>query len=192
MNAPRLEPSCHAPRGIHGTLKAVVNDYLRTRAEGEARYLRFYQVQRSLPDAIEKAAMAELPGGRRFSHQRRIPRVVLQRAKEALLAVSADLAACGSFDQLHALVEQTIEPIRGVGRLMVYDTAHRLGAYLRLSPDLVYVHAGVQAGLRVLGLDHRAAKVSLADLPAPFARLRPEQVEDCLCIYKRQFSRITP
>lgn len=105
-------------------------------------------------------------------------------AKTALLAV--DSSVCISFDDLYDLVAATIGPIPGIGELAIYDTAHRLGAYLQLSPKFVYVHAGVRAGLGALKIDHRRQKIAVSELPPAFQRLRPEQVEDCLCIYKRQ------
>lgn len=169
-------------------LAAIVNEYLEDKAPGEARYLRFYQTRSTATEAITKATMAELPSGKRFSHQRRIAGATLRMATAALLAT--DLSACRTFHELYELVHGTIGHIDGIGRLTIYDTAHRLGAYFGLSPDLVYVHAGVRDGLRALGLNHRVPRISVRDLPPAFHRLRPEQVEDCLCIYKRRFRSI--
>lgn len=67
------------------TLGGIVAAYLRDYAEAEVRYLRFYQIQKTLPVAITKAALAELPNGGRFSHQWRIPGTVLAQARDALL-----------------------------------------------------------------------------------------------------------
>lgn len=175
---------CRPDSRSYDSNKAIVDKFLRDKAPGEDAYLRFYRIQRSLAAAVEKSAMAELPSGKRFSHQRRIPRSKLLAAKTALMAV--DLSVCSSFDELYDLVATTIGPIPGVGELTIYDTAHRLGAYLQLSPRFVYVHAGVRAGLRALKIDHRRQKIAVSELPPAFRRLRPEQAEDCLCIYKRQ------
>jgi hypothetical protein len=168
-------------------LEEIVQTYMHHNAPGEERYLKFYRIQRTLADAVEKAAMAELPNGKRFSHQRRIPRAVLTKAKEALLKV--DVKSCRNFDELSDLVRATIGPIRGIGELTIYDTAHRLGAHLRLSPEFVYIHAGVRVGLKALGLSHRSRKLSMHDLPPAFHRLTPEQVEDCLCSYKHELQQ---
>jgi hypothetical protein len=165
----------------------TVRAYLDYNAAGEERYLEFYRVQRTLADAVEKSAMAELPSGKRFSHQRRIPRAVLAEAKAGLLR--ADLKSCGTFDKLLQLVTRTVGGMHGIGELTIYDTAHRIGAYLRLRPEFVYVHAGVRTGLRALGLNHRVSKLTLKELPRAFWKLRPEQAEDCLCIYKRKLAQ---
>jgi hypothetical protein len=162
------------------TLEEIVAAYLRDHAEGEACYLRFYQIQKSLPDAITKSALAALPNGGRFSHQRRIPGPVLIQARDALLKL--DYSNVHTFAELYEKVAAALRPIRGIGILTIYDTAHRLGAYLKLSPDQVYLHAGVRVGAKALGLGEWRAKLPMS----AFQRLRPEQVEDCLCIYNRQ------
>lgn len=166
------------------TLEGIVEAYLRDHADGETRYLRFYQIQRSLPDAITKAALAELPNGRRFSHQRRIPGSVLAQARDALLKL--DYSKVRTFAELYEKVAVALRPIHGIGLLTIYDTAHRIGAFLKLSPEQVYLHAGVRTGARALGLGDWRAKLPMSVFPPAFQRLRPEQVEDCLCIYKRQ------
>ena len=166
------------------TLEGIVAAYLRDHAEEEARYLRFYQIQKSLPDAITKAALAELPNGGRFSHQWRIPGPVLAQARDALL--SLDYNTVRTFAELYEKVAVALRPIRGVGLLTIYDTANRIGAYLKLSPEQVYLHAGVRTGAKALGLGDWQSKLPMSVFPSAFQRLRPEQVEDCLCIYKSQ------
>ena len=169
-------------------LAAIVQSYLDCNARTEDRYLEYYRIQRNFADAITKSAMAELPGGGRFSHQRLIPKSVLCAAKDALLNV--DVTQARNFDELHRLVRNTIGPIKGVGALMVYDTAHRIGAYLKLRPQFVYLHAGVKSGAKALGLDYRTDKLPMSALPKAFHRLLPEQAEDCLCIYKDALKKI--
>ena len=168
-------------------LDRIVQTYLDNHAAGEERYLRFYAIQRTLPDAITKAALAELPNGNRFSHQRRIPGPVLVQAREALLRL--DYRALKTFAELYELVAQALRPICGIGLLTIYDTAHRLGAYLKLSPDHVYLHAGVRIGAKALGLPDWKDKLPMSVFPEAFQKLRPEQVEDCLCIYKSELER---
>ncbi len=164
------------------SLEGIVAAYLRYRAEDQGRYLRFYQIQKSLPDAITKAAMAELPNGGRFSHQRRIPGPILAKARDALLKL--DYHKVSTFTELYKQVASELRPIRGVGLLTIYDIAHRLGAYLKLSPEYVYLHAKVRDGAKALGLEFRLEKLPMPVFPPAFQRLRPEQIEDCLCIYR--------
>ena len=95
-----------------------------------------------------------------------------------------DVKKCRSFDELHSLVEKTIGSFSGIGELTVYDTAHRLGAYLGLRPEYVYLHAGTLEGAKALGIKTNEKKIAISRLPAEFKRLSPEQIEDCLCVYK--------
>lgn len=166
------------------TLEGIVAAHLCDHAPVQARYLRFYQIQRNLSDAITKAAMAELPSGGRFSHQEQIPEAVLAQARDVLLPLGYSDAS--TFAELYEKVAVALRPIRGIGLLTIYDTAHRLGAYLKLSPEEVYLHAGVRVGAKALGLDDRPAKLPMSIFPPAFQKLSPEQVEDCLCIYNSQ------
>jgi hypothetical protein len=47
-----------------------------------------------------------------------------------------------------------------------------------------YLHAGVRVGARALGIGGDSFEPKI--LPKPFARLAPSEIEDCLCIYKKQ------
>lgn len=167
---------------------AIVQTYLGRNAESEDRYIRFFRIQNTLADAVTKAAMAELPGGGRFSHQWKIPTSALTAARDALLKI--DLSQAQSFHELHAIIAKTIGPIGGIGELTIYDTAHRIGAFLGLRPESVYLHAGVRSGAKAIGLDYRAATLPISVFPKPFQKLLPEQVEDCLCIYKEDLKAI--
>jgi hypothetical protein len=71
--------------------------------------------------------MAELPSGKRFGHQWRIPGSVLRKA--AMRLVQANVESARSFEELLQLVSDTIGNIHGIGELTVYDTAHRIGAH---------------------------------------------------------------
>jgi hypothetical protein len=74
---------------------------------------------------------------------------------------------------------------------MVYDTSLRIGAKLGFEPKHVYLHAGTRVGARALGLDTSASYLRASELPAPLRALRPHEIEDALCIFKRQFKHLT-
>lgn len=163
-------------------LSKVVEDYIarhRTRAQRE---LRYYAIQRSLSDTIHEAALSRLPSGKRHPHQRRIPRRVLIEAERALQQEADRLSYASSFSELYGYVEATIGNIRGIGALAAYDIAHRIGSYLKLEPELIYLHAGTRDGARVLGVHGKT--VHRSKLPRELRRLDPAEIEDCLCIYK--------
>ena len=130
---------------------AIVKDYTSRHPERARRELRYYIIQRSLQDAIREAALSRLPGGKRHSHQRRIPLHVLQAAERRLQAIAGQVQTAKSFAELHRLIERHIKPIRGIGDLAVYDIAHRIGMYLQHAPEAVYLHAGTREGARRRG-----------------------------------------
>jgi hypothetical protein len=82
-------------------------------------------------------------------------------------------------------VAETIGGIPGIGDLTVYDTAIRIAAHRGLSPRRVYLHAGTRDGARALGVPRDRAWV----MPRELRRLRPMEIEDCLCIYKAELRR---
>lgn len=142
----------------------------------------FYRSLRSLAEVVDRAGSARTPNGLRHSHQRRIPASVLQAAHATLSR--ADFGWCHTFEDLHQALSGLILGIRGIGELMVYDTALRIGAYLGLEPETVYLHAGTRTGARALGLRGEGGRLAMSRLPAALRQLSAREAEDCLCIYK--------
>lgn len=172
------------------SFKEVVQDYIaryRDRANDELASL---QMLNSLEEAIERAARAEVEGGKKHDHQWRIPEAVLARAGKELLAKRPQISKCTGFDSLIELVETTAGSIRGFGELAIYDTAVRIGARLGMEPEFVYLHRGTRKGAKALGLASGGKYLKLSELPAEFTKLRPHEIEDCLCIYASELSRL--
>src|SRR5229473_659623 len=97
----------------------------RPKAENE---LRWFRIQRKIHDAVRLAGLASGPNGKRFRHQYRIPRRVLEKASRALLRNLRRLGHSPSFEYLFEQVNDIIVRIPGIGPLTVYDTALRIGA----------------------------------------------------------------
>jgi hypothetical protein len=175
---------------IEPRLDAIIRFYEqkhRDRAIGE---LRSFADEPTLASAVSRAGLAVRKDGKRYNHQRRIPAHVLQAARENLLV--APLATATSFHELFVTVQRAIGEIPGVGELMVYDTAFRIGARLRLEPERIYLHSGTRVGARRLGLDSRAKSVDRGVLPVELRHLPSWQVEDILCIFKEWFTGEMP
>jgi hypothetical protein len=163
-------------------LRQIVDHYIRHhRPRGRAESGRFRQ-QPSLDDAVRLAAGCIDQYGKRHSHQRRIPRASLDRLARRLAAV--DLMQAGTFQELYEMVRAAGESIHMIGPLTTYDVATRIGAYLHLAPNRVYLHAGTRAGARALGIAGRNKTVQRSELPREFGRLTAAECEDVLCIYK--------
>ena len=166
------------------TLDEIVKDYIRTQRPHTGQEMIDFANESSPSEALRRAALCELKSGKRHDHQRRIPRWLLEQVEAKLQAIRGKLSNTADFDALHRLVEQEIGGIKGIGALTVYDITHRIGAYFGKAPERVYLHAGVRVGARALGISGDSFDPKI--LPKPFARLAPSEIEDCLCIYKKE------
>jgi hypothetical protein len=150
---------------------------------------------RSLGQAIERACLSQLPSGRgakllRHPHQRRIPGAILAEAARILGNREVELAAARTFDRVLEIVDDAISPIPGVGELLVYDVAYRVGGFLGLQPDRVYLHPGTREAAHALGLPTNRGSIPLSEFPAALRSLRADQIEDVLCIYRATLLRL--
>jgi hypothetical protein len=171
------------------TYDEIVEAYIRTYRNGADGELRGFERERSLSSAIRRAALCQREGGKRYSHQRRIPRRVLGEAELRLQAAERGIAKVADFDALIRLVDEKIGGIAGIGALTVYDIAHRIGAYLRKEPTRVYAHAGTKVGALALGVADDVFDPKI--LPKAFSRLSAAEIEDCLCIYKDELTGVS-
>jgi hypothetical protein len=163
-------------------LEEIVSDYIREYRDDARAEMDTFRLERSRASAIRRAALCEFPDGKRHPHQYLIPQELLELAEVRLKAAARRLAGAPDFDALHEIVTREIGSVHGIGKLMVYDIAHRIGAYFGKFPTQVYLHRGTKEGAAVLGF--RAVKLDPAVLPSVFSRLTPAEIEDCLCIYK--------
>jgi len=127
-------------------VKEVVDLFIANNRVARKKEIQFYKNQKTLGEAIKAAALSENLNGKRHSHQRRIPFLVLHDASEKLLAKQNKLKGCCNFDQLFGIIEKTVGNIYGIGELTVYDITNRIGSFLGLRPEYIYLHAGTRVG----------------------------------------------
>jgi hypothetical protein len=169
-------------------LRALVAEYkVDVRRDAAAELDDFRRANRTDEDAISQAALAELPTGKRHSHQYRIQRAALRESRRRLLEQLPQLRLALSFDELLGQVDRIVRPIRGIGELTTYDTALKIGARFGLEPEVVYLHRGTREGARNLWLRTRGGTLRMSDLPRELRTLKPREVEDFLCLYKDEF-----
>ncbi|AZO77220.1 hypothetical protein B5U99_27555 [Bosea sp. Tri-54] len=114
----------------------------------------------------------------------------MAEGKRRLLAAEHPLADAPTFEALHALVAAALRPINGIGDLTIYDVATRIGAFLKLAPDAVYLHAGAAEGAKALGIRTAGGRpVPLDRFPAALRRLGAYHLENLLCTFKRELKR---
>lgn len=124
----------------------AVSDYIEHHRDDAARELCYYRSMPALARAIRRGARACTADGGKHPHQWRIPSVRLRAFGAQLARREQALSEAGSFDELHEAVRAVGGPIRGIGELAVYDTAIRIGAWLGLDPERVYLHRGSREG----------------------------------------------
>jgi hypothetical protein len=167
----------------------------------------------NLSIAIDRAVRARDEHGKHHNHQSKVDlnaRLALgnqmwKRRKEWLRWIkiakdnpSDDWMGLGPFDALHDWIIQN-KPF-GIGPVTAYDVAVRVGAFLKISPSTVYMHAGVRQGMlafetaleRTGGPDdldgaHKLKRVPMYLFPEPFKSMKADDVEDILCTYRGVF-----
>ena len=171
-----------------GRLDDIVQHYSEhysTAVRDEMSY--FGDTEIDLPSAIIRTCESKNAHGKLCSHQWRVGHAVLAKTIQPLLSRASEIQACNSFDKLHDIVAASILPINRVGQLTAYDIAQRIGWYLGLSPEHVYLHAGVRKGARALGLNATASRLQRSQFPIQLQPLSAAELEDIICLYKDCF-----
>jgi len=181
---------CPPRKGRLQSYNAIVKDYVENWRPHVSEELRHFARQPNLECAIRVSSLAIDERGKRHPHQRRIPGLLLKHFAQGLARRENAIRRCEDFAQLIAVVESVAATIWKNARLTVYDTAHRIGIFRHIAPDFVYIHAGTREGAVALGFSPRVPFVVPADFPKEFRRLKPHELEDCLCSYKEDLKEI--
>jgi hypothetical protein len=168
-------------------MRSLVARYRKEHAPNTARETEFFRTMPSVELAIHHAALAIDGDDRCFDHQFRIIRSARRHAQTILSHAVARMRACKTFHELHSLLKGLLSPVRGLGEMYVYDAALRMGAFLSLSPEFVYLHRGTRTGAKALGLDVKREYLEQHELPDALRALPPDDIESFLCIFKNQF-----
>jgi len=171
-------------------LVQIVEDYDQKYKKEAEKELEWFKIQKSLEDVISNAALAKGPSGKRFNHQRRIQRSVLEQARKILLENIDKIRNAKNFDGLYNIIEELLQNLHGVGELYIYDTALRIGAKLGFEPDKIYLHRGTREGAKYLGLNFNRKYLKMAEIPHELRKLKPREIEDALCIYKDKLTKL--
>lgn len=149
----------------------------------------------TFPDALEAASHGECPpngkdAGKRHFHQRRIPKTAIKQWASKLGKAQAQIQAFHgrTFEDLFDFLDKLASKISGIGPLMVYDTALRIGANIGCLPkDWVYLHAHATIPTK------HAFRIEKSDLPEDLkglGALKAYEIEDFLCIYHEQVKKL--
>lgn len=165
--------------------KQIFKEFLDKDVINNDRVVSFCLKQKSLPDAIKIAVLSRDGNNKKHPHQYRIKNILLEEFCEKILSIENKITKNLKFEQLLKLI--TKEKISGIGSLTTYDIALRIGYYIKIKPDLIYLHAGAKTGAlnffgrkiknNYLTKDEFVAKVD------DFNNFSCEEIEAFLCIH---------
>jgi len=168
----------------------IARQYKAMRKKYPDLHIDYCVQQKTLAEVIEVAAKAIDELNKIHSHQRRVGRVKLNFFAEQLKLKEAEIKKAKNFDELLSIVEAV--KCDRIAALTHYDTATRIGAYLDLFPDKIYLHTGTRVGAKHLLGDITNRKFITVDkLPKEFLQhdLTASEFEDILCIFKDDFKQ---
>jgi hypothetical protein len=169
----------------HIALDSLVHQYQTDQAK---RLTTLRDCMNSLPDlesAIKRSTIRS--NGKPYRHQNNCGKNRMLKAQAILLSEESTLRGFNSFDDLHRIVHSLIE-MPHIGDLAIYDISLRLGMYLNLLPEEVYLHCGTTEGAKALGLSVRKrTTITVDELPTELAVLSCMELEDFLCLFAGHF-----
>jgi hypothetical protein len=177
-------------RKLNAKLKRLIHLYRDFRKSDPDTWLSDCGSQDSLDRAIKMAALARNNANKKHPHQYRIPNNKLNNLAVCILSKKKDLKRAKKFDQILSIVESCRK--KGIGELVCYDTAHRIGVYLNIYPDKIYLHAGTRIGAcNLLERNISDSSIEKEELPSLLqeSELSISELEDFLCIYKSNFHK---
>ncbi|MGD0090159.1 MAG: hypothetical protein ABSE73_09585 [Planctomycetota bacterium] len=182
--------ACAKPSPGRGAkLEALVRSYKTDCRPTLRERLDFFKFRPSFKEAVSSAALAKGKGGKRLPHQRHIRRVALKKAHSLLTGNLKRLRSSSSFDKLHDQVVAILKGVKWLGCLYYYDSALHIGANLGKWPHKVYLHRGTRKGAKALGLPHGDQAIKVDCLPSELRDLPAHEIEDFLCIFKKDLPK---
>lgn len=169
-------------------IESIISAYKILRRNNPDLWIIDCANSKSLRQAIKLAATARNFTNQKHNHQFRIPPAILDRFAVSVLSKINQVKSSKSFDDLISIIDSC--RIKGVGDITIYDTAQRIGGYLGLYPQKVYLHGGTRVGAEILIGKIKGKSISVSQLPTPFqsAAISAGEIEDILCIYKNRLS----
>lgn len=131
--------------------------------------------------ALERAWNSRLCNNKMYGHQCRVA-AKLPKGLRVSLDDNIQPESFNSFHALYCWVESVASRVKGIGPTTTYDVARRLGVWVELKPEIVYLHAGTAKGAKKLGVTGKVAPLNA--FPLEIQELGATHAENFLCIYK--------
>ena len=124
------------------SLQFLVDEYHRDWGNSYREEDRWWSAKElTWEKAIERAWDSILPHEKMHRHQWRVGKKLPEGLKIAL-ADGKQPEDFRDFQSLYDWVKFVVDRVKGLRVTTAYDVARRLGAWLRLKPSVVYLHAG--------------------------------------------------
>jgi hypothetical protein len=148
----------------------------------EAGYAAWLAESPSFEVAVDRAVRSIKPNGKMHPHQTKVRLASRLQFGERIVMEAPLILRMTTFHDVWQKLDE-IKPW-GIAEMTVYDVAERIGRFLKLAPDRVYLHAGVRMGAKALGIP--VAKkhwLMPEELPEPLRTLPMDAAEDFLCCF---------
>jgi len=165
--------------------KQIFKEFLDKDVINNDRVVSYCLKQKSLAGAIKIAVLSRDIENKKHKHQYRIKNAQLHMFLKKISLIKDKIQEVKNFEELLNLIVK--EKILGIGPLAFYDIALRIGYYIKIKPDLIYLHAGAKTGAlnffgrkiknNYLTKDEFVAKVD------DFNNFSCEEIEAFLCIH---------
>jgi hypothetical protein len=205
------------PREPLTNLRAIAEDFQWRYVERKKtdQVVKFCRKSKNYAQAVRRAVEARDKNGKHHNHQSKVDITARRKLGSKMCAKRFSKYAKAlskrkdegpdwlytRFDALYDAIDD-IKP-KGIGPVTVYDVAVRVGAYLDIEPQAVYMHAGVRQGVKALGaalcavgevkvgedLKRMASlkMIPMSYFPSVWKDMSADDVEDMLCTYREVF-----
>jgi hypothetical protein len=179
------------------TLDACIRDFLWRRAPGGGMDVKADDIPAmcaeadTFAEAVWIACASRRRNGKMHSHQTKVSVGARRQFGWEIIgqvgSLVNNLVERNSFDDFYDILRK-IRPA-GIGPLTTYDVGTRIGAYLRLEPDKIYLHTGARLGWDAMWGERRTAgvydgRVGRNFWPPALLQLSADMAEDFLCTYR--------
>lgn len=180
----------------HGNLKDIVDCYENIdKGYFPDRWMVSVKKQLSLENAVKISCSCKDEVNYTHPHSRRLIKKNLDAITNNLLLNINKIKNVKNFHELYCIILKN--KVLGVGELTMYDIGIRIGYYLNIYPDYIYLHASPTISARLLGIFRKARKINDAkslylireDLPDDIknSNLTIMQIEQLLCACEECF-----
>jgi hypothetical protein len=186
------------PREAQTSVEAMLRDFKWRRGDPTDPYAimrdDIVDMCRDAPNlvaAIKWAVRSKRPNGKMHHHQSKLA-ATLPAWEAVLIMRRGKISTMIDFHWLWLFLKES--SIKGIGPLAWYDIGTRIGAYLGLEPNALFIHTGVEQGLRALGVTWpknqgwmEVRDVDKQIMTKVLRREKADFVEDFLCTYRDAF-----